>query len=86
MTLIEAEAFATPVFFCDPDMKEIVPKGSFIISKNKTPKEMTKSLNNLFEHPEKIEQMSKIMVKNHKDILISKRIKILEKIFQETTK
>ena len=34
MTLIEAEAFGTPVFFCDPDMTEVVPKGSYIISEN----------------------------------------------------
>ena len=84
MTLIEAEAFGVPVFFCDPDMKEIVPKGSFIISKNKTPVAMSATLNDLLKHPEKIEQMSKIMLENRKDILISKRIKILENIFTET--
>lgn len=85
MTLIEAEAFGVPVFFCDPDMKEIVPKGSFIISKNETSAAMSATLNDLLQHPEKIAQMSKIMLENRKDILISKRIKTLESIFTKTT-
>lgn len=78
MTLIEAEAFSVPVFFCDPDMQEIVPKDSYIMSANETPEKMTESINNLLKHPEVIEQMSKVMLKNRKDILISKRIKTLE--------
>lgn len=79
-TLIEAEAHGVPVFFCDPDMQEVVPAGSYIISKNETPKSMTEALNNLLEHPEIIEQMSKVMLKNRPDILISHRIKTLEQI------
>ena len=86
MTLVEAEAFGVPVFICDPDMQEIVPKGSFIISANETPEEMAKSLNDLLKHPEKIEQMSKIMLKHREETLISKRIKILEKIFNDIIK
>ena len=85
MTLIEAEAFGVPVFFCDPDMQEVVPKNSFIMSVNETPEKMAEALNNLLQHPEKIEQMSKIMIKNREDVLMSKRIKILEKIFKEIT-
>lgn len=85
-TLIEAEAHGVPVFFCDPDMQEIVPKSSFIMSKNETPSAMTEALNNLLQHPEKIEQMSEIMLKNRSDILISRRIKLLEKIFNDIIK
>lgn len=86
MTLIEAEAYGTPTFFCDPDMQEVVPKNSFVMSTDETPEKIAEALNDLLQHPEKIEQMSKIMIKNRKDILISKRIKILEKIFKEATK
>lgn len=82
-TLIEAEAHGVPVFFCDPDMQEVVPAGSYIISKDETPKSMTEALNNLLEHPEKIEQMSKVMLKNRSDILISHRIKTLEQIISD---
>ena len=86
MTLIEAEAFGVPVFFCDKDMEEIVPKGSFIKSKNASPAEMTNTLNALFNRPEKIAEMSKTMLNHRHEILISNRIKTLEKIFSDIIK
>lgn len=85
-TLIEAEAHGVPVFFCDPDMQEVVPAGSFIMSQNETSAAMAEALNDLLEHPEKIEQMSKIMLKNRNDILISYRIKTLEKVISDIIK
>ena len=81
MTLIEAEAFAVPVFFCDPDMREVVLKGSYIISTDETPAAMSAALNNIFDRPDQIHTMSEVMLQHRSDILISKRIKILEKIF-----
>ncbi|MBQ3452643.1 glycosyltransferase [Candidatus Saccharibacteria bacterium] len=81
MTLIEAEAHGVPVFICDPDMKEVIPKGSYIISKNENPAEMTKALNTIFKHPDCIAKMSEVMLAHRDEILISKRIKLLEKIF-----
>lgn len=86
MTLIEAESAGIPVLFCDPDMTEIVPKGSFIKSRNETPEAIADAINNLQKHPEKIEQMSKIMLKNRNGILMSSRIKDLEKIFNDIIK
>ena len=83
MTLIEAEAYGVPVFFCDPDMKEVVPNGSFVMSKDKSPTAMAAVLNNLLAHPEKIEQMSKVMLSHRREILISHRIKLLERMFQD---
>ena len=84
MTLIEAEAAGVPVFFCDPDMREIVPKGSYIMSQNETPSAMAASLNDLLKNPDQIRQMSEIMLKHREEVLISKRIKILEK-YMETS-
>lgn len=81
MTLIEAEAYGIPAFFCDPDMKEVIPKGSYIYSKNETPEAMAEALNDLLAHPEKIEEMSKVMLAHREEILVSKRIDLLEKIF-----
>lgn len=81
MTLIEAEAYGVPVFFCDPDMKEVVPPGSYILSKDESPAEIATALNNLLEHPEKIREMSEIMLKHREEVLISNRIKVLEKFF-----
>jgi 1,2-diacylglycerol 3-alpha-glucosyltransferase len=81
VTLIEAEAAGVPVFFCDPDMKEIVPPGSYILSKNETPEEMAKSLNHLLNHPEEIAQMSQKMLDHRAEVLSSNRIKLLIKAF-----
>lgn len=81
-TLIEAEAHGTPVFICDPDMQEIVPRGSYILSKSESPTDMAAALNHLLSHPEQIHKMSSVMLKHRSEVLISKRIKKLEKIFQ----
>lgn len=81
MTLIEAEAHGVPVFFCDPDMQEIVPRGSYILSKSPSPDDMAAALNDLIAHPERIKQMSEVMLVHRNDILISHRIKQLENIF-----
>lgn len=83
MTLVEAEAAAVPAFICDPDMQEIIPKDSYILSAGPTPIQMAEALNNLLQHPEIIQQMSKIMLKNRNEVLISNRIKILEKYFSD---
>ncbi len=80
-TLVEAEAAGLPVFICDPDMEEVVPAKSYLISKNESPEKMAESLNSLFDYPEKIAKMSKIMLKNRDEVLMSNRIKLLEKIF-----
>lgn len=86
MTLIEAEAYGTPVFFCDPDMQEVVPRGSFILSASENSEDMAKALNDLLAHPERIGQMSKIMLEHRDEVLISRRIKILEKAFSDIIK
>lgn len=83
LTLVEAEACATPVFICDPDMQEIIPKGSYILSAGPSSGEMAKALSDLLSHPERIRQMSETMLKNREEVLISKRVKILERIINE---
>jgi len=83
MTLIEAEAYGVPVFFCDPDMLEIVPKGSFVMSTDPSPDKMAEAMNHLLDHPDKIKQMSEIMLKHRHEVLISHRIKTLIKYFHE---
>ncbi|MBQ9485129.1 glycosyltransferase family 4 protein [Candidatus Saccharibacteria bacterium] len=81
MTLIEAEAYGVPVFFCDPDMKEVVPAGSYVMSKSPSVEDMADALNELINHPDRIAEMSKVMLSHREEILVSRRIKILEKIF-----
>ena len=86
MTLIEAEAFGTPVFFCDPDMREVVPASSYIMSTGTSSTAMATALNQIFEHPEQIRHMSGTMLKHRDEALTSKRIKILEKYFSDIIK
>ena len=86
MTLIEAEAAGVPVFFCDPDMLEVVPKGGFIMSASESSENMAAALKDLLEHPERIKKMSEVMLKHRHEVLISRRIKILEKIFSDIIK
>ncbi len=86
MTLIEAEAYNTPVFICDPDMQEVVPKGSFILSPGPSPEQMAASLARLLNSPENIAKMSKIMQNHRTEILASTRIKKLEQIFSDIIK
>ena len=86
MTLIEAEAYNTPVFICDPDMQEVVPKGSFILSLDPSPEQMAASLARLLNSPENIAKMSKIMQNHRTEILASTRIKKLEQIFSDIIK
>ncbi len=86
LTLVEAEACGVPVFICDPDMEEIIPKGSFLISKDETPAAMATTINKLLKHPELIEKMSVVMLAHREEVLISNRIKTLEKLFRDIMK
>ena len=83
MTLLEAEATGLPVFFCDPDMKESVPKGGYIMTNGPSPKEMALALSRLIKSPEKIEEMSRVMVENRKDILQSAQIEKLLAVYKK---
>jgi len=84
MTLLEAEATGLPVFFCDPEMMEVVPSESFVIAGGPEAEAMAIALEKL--EPEKIAQMSKQMLKHRKAVLQSQQIKNLEKAYQRAIK
>lgn len=82
MTLIEAESLGVPTLIADPDLKEVVPSGGYILSDNPSPEAIANSLEDLLRHPEKIEKMSRLLL-GHRDVVkISRRIDKLEKIFR----
>ena len=81
--MVEAEANGVPCLICDPDMREIIPSGGFIQSSNETPRSIASAINELFLHPEKVRNMSSIMLKHRQEVLISKRIKTLESVFRD---
>ena len=86
MTLIEAEAYGVPAFFCDPDLCEVVPAGGYVLADGPSPSEMAAALSELLAHPERVAKMSAVMRKHRSEVLISKRIVRLEGIFREITK
>lgn len=81
MVLLEAEATGLPVFFCDTNMMEVVPQGSYIISGGVEPAAMAIALDNFAAT--QIADMSKQMLKHRTEILQSKQITQLLKAYQE---
>lgn len=85
-TLIEAESVGVPVLICDPDLKEVVPAGSFILTKDTAIHSITESLNYIFNHPEIIHKMSQKMLDHRTEILVSKKVNTLERYFHDIIK
>lgn len=86
MTLIEAESAGVPTLFVDPDMKEIVPEGGYIFASNPSSTAIASAINEIFEHPEKIEKMSRILLEHRDEVRISRSVDKLEKIFKQLQK
>lgn len=84
MTLLEAEATGLPVFFCDPDMMEVVPGGSYVLAGGPEAEAMRIALENL--PSEKVQKMSKKMLKERANIFQAVQIKDLEKVYKEAVK
>ena len=80
LTLLEAEAAGLPVLYCDPDMTESVPEGGGIMSKGPEPAQIADALDYIARNPDVVEQMSRVMIKNRKQILQSTQIEKLLKI------
>lgn len=82
MTLLEATAAGVPVLIADPDMKEILPPDSYILTQKETSTEIAKSINYIFAHPEVIKKMSAAQIVARDQIQVSIKIRKLEKIFK----
>lgn len=67
MTLLEAEATGLPVFFCDPNMIELMPSESYVIAGGPEPVSMAIALENL--ESAKVAKMSKQMLKRRAEVL-----------------
>lgn len=82
LTLLEAEATGLPVFFCDPDMKESVPEGGYVMASGPSPQAMARALDDLAKNPARIKEMSRVMLKHRAEILQSAQIKKLVGVYQ----
>lgn len=81
MTLLEAEATGLPVFFCDPEMIEIVPEGSYILAGGPEAEAMRIALEDF--PAEKIEKMSKKMLKERGRVFQAAQVKNLERVYRD---
>ncbi len=86
MTLIEAESAGVPTLFVDPDMKEIVPEGGYVFASNPSSTAIASAINNIFDHPDKIEKMSRILLAHRDEVRVSHSVDKLEKIFKRLQK
>lgn len=82
-TLVEAESAGVPVMFVDPDMKEIVPHGGYILANSPSVEDMAKSIQHLIDHPDKIRKMSEVMLNHRDEVRVSRSVDRLEELFKE---
>ncbi|MBR6505435.1 glycosyltransferase [Candidatus Saccharibacteria bacterium] len=84
MTLIEAAASGTPAFIADPDLAEVLPKGSYILAPSPDTEGMAKALMEIWRAPRQIEKMSQKMIDYRPEIRnsvkVDKLLKFIEKL------
>ena len=83
LTILEAGATGLPVLYCDKDMDQVVIKGAAIRPDDETPEKMAKTILEVLEHPEKIEEMSKNAFSGRESVFQSTQIKNLLKVYEK---
>ena len=86
MTLLEAVAAGLPVLYCDPDMKEVMPVKGAMMTDGPEPSQIAKSLEIIMREPERIEQMSRVMLKERERALQSRQLKKLINLYESLAK
>lgn len=81
MVLLEAQTVALPILYCDPDMKEIVPRDGGFFVKGPEIEKMTEMLEEILANPKLIEDKSQVMMRNKEQYLQSKQIEKLVGIY-----
>jgi hypothetical protein len=67
-------------------MKEIVPEGGYVLAKNPSATAIAVAINDLISQPERIEQMSRVLLDHRDEVRVSKCVDTLEKIFESIKK
>ena len=63
----------------DPDLREVTIDEGSVFVKSPTSEEVAAAINSLIQNPQKIEQMSKAMLKHRDEVRVSKIVDKLEK-------
>lgn len=83
MTLVEAQAMGLPTLFCDPDMAEVVPKGGGILTGSPAPEAIAAVLKDLARAPEKIADMSRVMIEVRAGVTMARAVDKLLKVYKK---
>ena len=81
MILLEAEATGLPVFLCDPNLREVLPEGSYVLAAGPEPEAMTAAMEAL--PAGRIEEMSRVMMAHRREALQSTQIQKLLAVYEE---
>ena len=82
MTFLEAAASGLPIVYCDERMTEALTKNNAVLTKGIEGEDFAKVFNDLFAHPEKIEELSRGALKVAKSLDSVTMAKKLEKLYQ----
>ena len=86
MTLLEGIATGLPAIIVDPDMQEVLPVGGYVFVKTPEIGDMSKTLKDLVEHPEKIREMSEAVMKERDSALQSHQTAKLLGVYNKSAK
>lgn len=82
MTFLEASASGLPIVYCDERMTEALTKHNAVLTGGIEGEDFAKVFNDLFAHPEKIEELSRGALKVAKSLDSVTMAKKLEKLYQ----
>ncbi|MBR5027030.1 glycosyltransferase [Candidatus Saccharibacteria bacterium] len=86
MTIVEAVVRGMPVLICDPDMKEIMPSGGYVLADGPEPAALARAIDELYAEPAKIAKMSEIMIKHRGEKKQSIQVEKLLKVYSGSKK
>ncbi|MBR2710148.1 glycosyltransferase family 4 protein [Candidatus Saccharibacteria bacterium] len=86
MSLLEAAVTATPTIIVDPDLTEILPKGSYLLTDGPEPEQMATAINSIFKNPDKVHTMSAKLASDGKFTKVSDKVVSLVEIMKKLQK
>ncbi len=81
MTILEAETLGLPVMICDPDLLEVATRDGVYLAEGPEPEKMTAALMDIYNHPEKIAEMSRAMIIGRNEARQSTQVEKLLQIY-----
>ena len=82
MTFLEAAASGLPIVYCDERMTEALTERNAVLTGGIEGRDFAKVFNDLFAHPEKIEELSRGALRVAKSLDSVTMVKKLEKLYQ----